>query len=98
MADLRVAGGADPGAHSDLVAPAPGRVDAGDVDVRPLVAGRGARRGAHTRPMVQHPLHNPLRDAFVGDLAAAWTYSRHVRAKETPYAFVLYGQESPTQL
>jgi hypothetical protein len=48
--------------------------------------------------MVQHPLHNQLRDAFVGDLAAAWAYSRHVRAKETPYAFVLYGQESPTQL
>ena len=48
--------------------------------------------------MVQHPLHNQLRDAFVGDLAAAWAYSRHVHANETPYAFVLYGQESPTQL
>jgi DNA-binding beta-propeller fold protein YncE len=48
--------------------------------------------------MVQHPLHNQLRDAFLGDLAAAWTYSRHVHATVTPYAFVLYGQESPTQL
>jgi hypothetical protein len=48
--------------------------------------------------MDQHPLHNALRDAFIGDLAAAWAYARHVHAKETPYAFVLYGQESPTQL
>jgi hypothetical protein len=34
-----------------------------------------------------------LIDAFVTDLAAAWSADRAARAKETPYAFVLYGVE-----
>ena len=45
----------------------------------------------------RRPSHDGLVDAFLGDLAAAWAYSRHVHAGLTPYAFVLYGQESPTE-
>jgi hypothetical protein len=45
-----------------------------------------------------HPIYPQLVDAFIGDCAAVWAYARHVHAKETPYAFVLYGVEGPTQL
>lgn len=34
-----------------------------------------------------------LRDAFIADLEAAWTWHRSRRADQTPYAFVLYGVE-----
>src|SRR5215213_3470088 len=43
------------------------------------------------------PAHDSLVDAFLGDLAAAWAYSRSLHAGLTPYAFVLYGVESPTE-
>ncbi|HZN64047.1 MAG TPA: DUF4303 domain-containing protein [Tepidisphaeraceae bacterium] len=42
------------------------------------------------------PSHDELRHAFVADLAASWVYHRHLRADHTPYAFALYGVESPT--
>src|SRR4029453_17096510 len=45
-----------------------------------------------------HPIYPQLVDAFIGDLAAVWAYARHQHPKETPYAFVLYGVEAPTQL
>ena len=37
-----------------------------------------------------NPLYNPLRNAFIGDLAAARTYWRQMHARETPYALLLY--------
>lgn len=47
-----------------------------------------------TRP-TGPPSKEALRDAFVADLAASWVFHRRLRPKETPYAFVLWGVESP---
>src|SRR4051812_21695744 len=49
-------------------------------------------------PTNKHPLHAQLVAAFLGDLAAAWTYHRTLHPNLTPYAFILYGVESPTEL